>query len=136
MSSGIPDGDRCSAEILDPDDPDDDAVLNALRADPRIEFLDTWRDQVAGIHELHPPPQRLLEEGKRWAYYPWRRTVVSVLGPHAFRTVRLERNRNKVTSEEQRRLGELRIGVIGLSVGHAIAYTLAAEGVCGELAAR
>ena len=133
MSSGIPDGDRCSAEILDPDDPDDDAVLNALRADPRIEFLDTWRDQVAGIHELHPPPQRLLEEGKRWAYYPWRRTVVSVLGPHAFRTVRLERNRNKVTSEEQRRLGELRIGVIGLSVGHAIAYTLAAEGVCGDL---
>lgn len=133
MSSGIPDGDRCSAEILDPDDPDDDVVLDALRADPRIEFLDTWRDQVAGIHELHRPPQRLLEEGKRWAYYPWRRTVVSVLGPHAFRVVRLERNRNKVTSEEQRQLGELRIGVIGLSVGHAIAYTLAAEGVCGDL---
>lgn len=133
MSSGIPDGDRCSAEILDPDDPDDNLVLDALRADPRIDFIDTWRDQVAGIHELHPPPARLLEEGKRWAYYPWRRTVVSVLGPNAFRAVRLDRNRNKVTEEEQRQLAELRIGVIGLSVGHAIAHTLAAEGVCGGL---
>jgi hypothetical protein len=133
VSSAIPDGDRCSAEILDPEDPADKLVLDALRADPRIEFIDTWRDQVAGIHELRPPPRRLLEEGKRWAYYPWRRTVVGVLGPNAFRAVRLDRNRNKITADEQRRLGELRIGVVGLSVGHAIAYTLAAQGVCGDL---
>ena len=51
----------------------------------------------------------------------------------AFRAVRLDRNRNKITTDEQQRLGELRIGVVGLSVGHAIAYTLAAEGVCGDL---
>lgn len=30
-------------------------------------------------------------------------------------------------------LAGLRIGVVGLSVGHAIAHTLAAEGLCGEL---
>jgi hypothetical protein len=134
VSSAVTDGGRFKAEILEPDDPDDGRVLDALRADPRIEFVDTWRDQVAGIHELRPEPQRrLLEESKRWAYYPWRRTVVAVLGPNAFRAVRLDRNRHKITAEEERPLGELRIGVIGLSVGHAIAYTLAAEGVCGDL---
>src|SRR5581483_6752442 len=33
----------------------------------------------------------------------------------------------------QTRLGALRIGVAGLSVGHVIAHTLAAQGICGEL---
>ncbi len=80
----------------------------------------------------HPPPD-VTAEPTRWAYYPWRRTVVSVLGPRAFRLVRLDRNRHLITAAELDRLGRLRIGVVGLSVGHAIAYTLAAQGLCGEL---
>ena len=59
--------------------------------------------------------------------------MVSVLGPRAFRLLRLDRNRNLITAAELERLGRLRIGVVGLSVGHAIAYTLAAQGLCGEL---
>jgi hypothetical protein len=47
--------------------------------------------------------------------------------------LRLDRNRNLITAAELERLGRLRIGVVGLSVGHAIAYTLAAQGLCGEL---
>ena len=38
-----------------------------------------------------------------------------------------------ITADEQEILGALRIGVIGLSVGHAVAYALAAQGMCGEL---
>ncbi len=56
-----------------------------------------------------------------------------MLGPRAFRAVRLDRNRNLITADVQTRLGALRIGVAGLSVGHVIAHTLAAEGLCGEL---
>ncbi len=59
--------------------------------------------------------------------------MVSVLGPRAFRLLRLDRNRNQITAAELEHLGCLRIGVVGLSVGHAIAYTLAAQGLCGEL---
>jgi molybdopterin/thiamine biosynthesis adenylyltransferase len=69
----------------------------------------------------------------RWAYYPWRRTVVGVLGPLGFRTLRLDRNRNLITADEQRRLSGVRIGVAGLSVGHVIAHTLVAQGLCGEI---
>ena len=66
-------------------------------------------------------------------HYPWRRTVVRVLGPRGFDQLRLDRNRNKITSEEQARFRDLRVGVVGLSVGHAVAHTLALEGLCGEL---
>lgn len=128
------DSDACSARILDGDDADDRRVLDELRADQRIEFADRSGDQAASLWELRPAPDPdLIAEPVRCAYYPWRRAVVGILGPRAFRTVRLDRNRNLITADEQDRLGALRIGVIGLSVGHIIAYTLAAEGLCGEL---
>jgi molybdopterin/thiamine biosynthesis adenylyltransferase len=124
----------CTAQVLDAADAEDNAVLEQLRADPVIEFLDHRAEQLEELRRLRPPPDpELIAEPCRWAYYPWRRTVVAVLGPRAFRAVRLDRNRNMITVEEQTRLGTLRIGVAGLSVGHVIAHTLAAQGLCGEL---
>lgn len=61
-------------------------------------------------------------------HYPWRRTVVAVLGPRSFATLRLDRNRNLITAAEQARLSGLRVGVVGLSVGHVIAHTIAMQG--------
>ena len=111
-------------------------TLSSRNCEPiaRIEFIDNVRQQQAGLQRLRPPPPPdVTAEPTRWAYYPWRRTVVSVLGPRAFRLVRLDRNRHLITAAELDHLGRLRIGVVGLSVGHAIAYTLAAQGLCGEL---
>ncbi|MDA2895329.1 Rv1355c family protein [Mycolicibacterium sp. BiH015] len=92
-----------------------------LRADGRIEFIDRLpeddRDTLTAL----------------WAYYPWRRAAVRVLGPDVFQRVRLDRNRHLITDDELSRLSTLRVGVVGLSVGHAIAHALAAEGLCGEL---
>jgi hypothetical protein len=134
VSAEVHDTDRCSAEILDAGDRDDQHILAGLRADPRIEFVDRSREQASSVAGLRPPADpELVAEPMRWAYYPWRRAVVGVLGPRAFRAVRLDRNRNLITTDEQDRLGALRIGVIGLSAGHVIAYTLAAQGLCGEL---
>jgi molybdopterin/thiamine biosynthesis adenylyltransferase len=123
-----------TVRVLDAADPTDKAELERLRADPAIEFVDHRAAQREELRRLRPPPDAaLLAEPDGWAYYPWRRTVAAVLGPRGFRSVRLDRNRNLITSEEQSRLGALRIGVAGLSVGHVIAHTLAAEGICGEL---
>jgi len=123
-----------AAAVLDAADPADHAVLERLRADPAIEFIDESERQLEELRKLLPPPEpEVVAEPSRWAYYPWRRTVVAVLGPRAFRAVRLDRNRNMITAEEQARLGALRIGVAGLSVGHVIAHTLVAQGMCGEL---
>ena len=134
MTSDVSQPDRCSAQLFDDDDADDRCALEVLRADPRIEFVDRWREQAESLRRLHPVPEpELIAEPPRWAYYPWRRTVVSVLGPRAFRALRLDRNRNLITVDEQDRLGRLRVGVIGLSAGHIVAHTLAVEGLCGEL---
>jgi molybdopterin/thiamine biosynthesis adenylyltransferase len=124
----------CTARILDPDAEEDLAVLGELRSDPAIEFVDHFDGQVESLQRLRPAPESaMINETHRWVYCPWRRAVVKILGPQAFRAVRLDRNRNMITLDEQGVLGELRVGVIGLSVGHAIAYTLAAQGLCGEL---
>ena len=124
----------CKALVLDSEDAADKATLDRLRADPVIEFVDHRDTQLAELRGLLPPPgPDLSAEPCRWAYYPWRRTVVAVLGPRGFRAVRLDRNRNVITADEQSRLGELRIGVAGLSAGHVIAHTIAAQGLCGEL---
>ena len=123
-----------TAVLLDPREPSDQAMLDELRADQRVAFLDEHQAQENALRRLRPQPDdAVLAEGIRWAYYPWRRAVVAVLGPRGFRALRLDRNRNMITAAEQDRLGTLRIGVAGLSVGHVIAHTLAAQGLCGEL---
>lgn len=126
-----------SAQILDPEEPGDRLVLDRLRTDPTVEVVDRLDAQLANLRGLHPPPDStLLGEGTRWAYYPWRRAVVAVLGPRGFRALRLDRNRNNITIAEQARLSSLTIGVAGLSVGHVIAHTLAVQGLCGGFAWR
>lgn len=123
-----------SAQILDPDAPGGDAVLRRLQADPGVACIDRLDAQLANLAGLRPTPGAdLVAEPTRWAHYPWRRAVVAVLGPCGYRAVRLDRNRNNITRAEQDRLGALRIGVAGLSVGHVIAHTLAAQGLCGGL---
>ena len=129
-----PDATTYRAQVLDPDKPADSSVLRRLRADSSMRFIDYGDAQLADLRTLRPAPDdELLAESGRWAYYPWRRTVVAVLGPRSFRAVRLDRNRHNITAAEQDRLAALSIGVAGLSVGHVIAHTLAAQGLCGRL---
>ncbi|MGE2834905.1 Rv1355c family protein [Mycobacterium sp. SMC-4] len=122
------------AVILDPADDSDARTIESLRADPHIAVLDQIDGQAATLRSLLPTPDDgLTGERPRWAYYPWRRTLVSVLGPRAYARTRTDRNRNLITIDEQRKLESLRVGVVGLSVGHAIAHTLAVQGLCGHL---
>jgi len=74
-----------------------------------------------------------LEEYGVWVYYPWRNCIVHLLDEDEFIEVRTNRNRNKITKEEQQILKSKRIGVAGLSVGQSIALTLVMERVCGEI---
>ncbi|OMC29100.1 Rv1355c family protein [Mycobacterium colombiense] len=123
-----------TAQLLDATVAQGELALQRLHADPSVEFIDRLDAQTANLRSLRPTPHpELLTEPGRWAYYPWRRAVVAVLGPRGYRAVRLDRNRNNITPAEQDRLGALRIGVAGLSVGHVIAHTLAAQGLCGRL---
>jgi hypothetical protein len=68
-----------------------------------------------------------------WIYYPWHRAVVHLLPKNVFFAVRTNRNREKITTEEQIKLRTKRIGVAGLSVGHESALVLVQEALCGEI---
>jgi hypothetical protein len=68
-----------------------------------------------------------------WAYYPWSQRLVHLLDEEEFVEVRTNRNRYKITKQEQDLLKSKKIGIVGLSVGQSIALTLVIERTCGEI---
>lgn len=123
-----------TALLLDEGHSGDAAVLDRLRRDAAVVFVDRLDQQIESLRSLVPTPgPGVLDEAPVWAYYSWRRTVVRLLGPASFRLLRLDRNRNKITAQEQERLRNVTVGIVGLSVGHAVALALTLEGACGGL---
>lgn len=109
-------------------------VLRVLREDSALQVIDRLTEQMEQLGEMVPAPSGALrDEGSRWVYYPWRRAVVRLLAPRSFSTLRLDRNRNKLTRAEQAKVRSLRIGIVGLSAGHSIAHVIAMEGLAGEI---
>jgi tRNA A37 threonylcarbamoyladenosine dehydratase len=74
-----------------------------------------------------------LTEYGNWVYYPWLNSLVHLLPENEFVSVRTNRNKLKITAKEQSQLAQKRIGIIGMSVGQAVAVTCAMERVAGEI---
>jgi tRNA A37 threonylcarbamoyladenosine dehydratase/nitroreductase len=91
---------------------------------PTTDELTAWTGDLLG--------GRSPTEYGRWVYYPWSNRLVHVLPPVEFRTLRSDRNRYKITGDEQERLRSVRVGIAGLSVGLSVALTMALEGVGGS----
>jgi tRNA threonylcarbamoyladenosine dehydratase len=68
-----------------------------------------------------------------WINLPWESKVVHLLDRESYFDVITNRNRDKITRDQQRHLREKRIGVVGLSVGGEAAVTVAQEHLCGEI---
>lgn len=68
-----------------------------------------------------------------WVYYPWLNKLIHTLPKDEFIELRTNRNHYKISPEEQTYLLGKQIGIIGLSVGHAVALCMATERVCGKL---
>ena len=119
------------AVVLDESEPADREQLERLRADDQTVIVDCRDRLLAELDTLLPRTPSAASV--RWAYFPWRRSLVSVLDAAHQRRLRLDRNRNKITSAEQQRLATRTVGVVGLSVGHAVAHVLAMEGLAGAL---
>ncbi|MGB1256955.1 MAG: Rv1355c family protein [Thiolinea sp.] len=120
--------------ILDTGNPFHNQAVESLLIDSDYEKLENIAVMQEEFNEILPPvTQELKDESNRWVLYPWRKVAIELLGPNAFRKLLHDRNRNKITDEEQKILSGLKIGVVGLSTGHVIAHTLAMEGICGVL---
>ena len=62
-----------------------------------------------------------------WVHYPWLNYVGHILDKEEYRNVRTNRNQFKITPEERGILATKTIGVLGLSVGQAVAIALSME---------
>ena len=88
---------------------------------------------ISNLEQLrNKNPEQLIAYGN-WVYYPWSNRIVHILPPDLFNEVQTNRNRDKITREEQALLATKKIGVIGLSVGRACALTATQEHLCGEI---
>ena len=113
-----------------------DTVAEQLRElvaarDPRKTWPRHELDRRVAAH-LAERGGQTAETWGTWIYFPWSARLVHVLPRDEYREVRTDRNRYKITRDEQQCLGQFRIGVIGLSVGNMAAVTLALEGIGGS----
>jgi hypothetical protein len=129
----------------------DKSTFNTLFEDQKISFIcDEIYAQLQELIKCKNPSIQIGEEeypelihthlaGKEideygvWVYYPWNQRLVHLLDEEEFIEVRTNRNRNKITTEEQKILKSKKIGIVGLSVGQSIALTIAMERTCGEV---
>jgi len=113
-------------------------------------ILDLFSSQKKELFKVRSPRQRLnsLEtdalydqwikdktpdnEGV-WVYYPWLNRLIHILNKEEFIELRTSRNQFKITPGEQTDLSGKTIGIIGLSVGHAVALSIATERICSKL---
>lgn len=125
-------------------------LADLLEAKPQIKVSDTIYSQLRELAKSKHPELKLSEseinelvskhvgytplyEYGVWVYYPWGERLVHILDATEFIDLRTNRNKYKITQEEQDQLQQKKIGVIGLSVGQSVSLTLAMERGFGEL---
>ncbi|SMD03367.1 Rv1355c family protein [Pedobacter africanus] len=123
-------------------------LADLLIKNPHIQIFDTIQAQVTELIKCLNPGiggNRLeelssahfgstpAEDYGLWVYYPWSAKLVHLLDEEEFAVVRTNRNKHKITAEEQLSLSNKKIGVMGLSVGQSVSLTLAIERGFGEL---
>ncbi len=128
----------------------DERALEMLLESGAVHFVhDTLQSQLGELLTSRNPARRMRpddiaaaarehlagvapESYGMWVYFPWSKRLVHLLGRDEFEELRTDRNRNKITRAEQKKLRTRTVGVVGLSVGNIIAATLAQEGVGGS----
>ncbi len=119
-------------------------VSNLLKKEQIVSVVDEYNTQKEELNLVKNPylitknqdkkirATFIVKEGK-WIFYPWNKTLVHVLDQKDFKTLRLSRNNALITSKEQERLGNSRIGIAGLNVGNPVALCMALEGIGSEM---
>ncbi|GAA4467952.1 Rv1355c family protein [Nemorincola caseinilytica] len=129
---------------------DEEALEQLLNTRPWIRVYDTIHAQLRELVKTSIPKETLkdneieprihthlagtpIDQYGVWVYYPWNDKLVHLLDEKEFVFMRTNRNKYKITDEEEEILATKRIGVVGLSVGQAVSVTMAMERTFGEL---
>ena len=126
------------------------ALEQLIAQKPYIKIFDTIGSQLRELIKTKHPSKTLsdneiedylalhlgntlMEEYGVWVYYPWSERLVHILDEQEFIEMRTNRNKYKITADEQALLARKKVGVIGLSVGQSVSLTMAMERIFGEL---
>ena len=125
------------------------AELKKFQKDHRVwKVRDIYEQELSELFEIRHPDLLLsdsydIELGQfikdktqpnselrgNWVYFPWSGIFLHIVIEEDYNLLRTNRNRNLITLEEQSKLNNLTIGVVGLSVGGSMAVTLANNGI-------
>ena len=128
--------------------------LDALRKmQPIWKEVDVYEKQLKELFEITHPSlvgtekyeqecaafvTQLREREKmgltgNWIYFPWSGLLLHTVSEQEYFLLRTNRNRDLITEEEQARLSELCVGIVGLSVGSNVASALAYGGIANTM---
>lgn len=127
-----------------------EALFTELSSNTSTQVLDLFAPQKKELFKIRSPKiplksselDRLFDEWAQnkildhegiWAYYPWSGRLLHLVNEEEFIELRTNRNHYKIAPLEQKELATRHLGIIGLSVGHAVAINIATERICGKL---
>lgn len=125
--------------------------IQSLKKDSSF-FKDLYKNQLAELFELRNPKlifdsdfkkkqeeyvNEIVKNGDtllgNWAYFPWNKTLVHFVKKEQYDLLRTNRNKNIITEEEQEKLSNFTVGLLGLSVGGGIGVNLAYSGISNSM---
>lgn len=114
------------------------------------EVLDIYKSQLEELFEIENPntlfdedfhkrqkkfiKERLSQKSPgNWIYFPWNKQLVHVVTENEYNDLRTNRNQNIITKQEQKLLRRATVGMVGLSIGNAMAVSMAYTGIANTL---
>jgi molybdopterin/thiamine biosynthesis adenylyltransferase len=73
------------------------------------------------------------EDAFVYVYFPWLNTLVKTVGADDYYTLKTNRNQDLITAEEQKKLRDYKVAVLGMSVGSNIAFVLTQAGISNRI---
>lgn len=74
-----------------------------------------------------------MEKRYVYAFYPWNFSLIKTVRKNDYLELKTNRNKNLITSIEQKKLQNSKIAVFGMSVGSNIAFVLTQAGISNEI---
>ncbi|KKR14816.1 MAG: Dinucleotide-utilizing enzyme [Candidatus Falkowbacteria bacterium GW2011_GWA2_39_24] len=100
--------------------------IEKLKQNNNVKVIDCFNDQIKELNKIKKViPNKLIDV---WIYYPWNKVLVRILNKEDYRLLRLSRNKNLITNEEQKKFSHQKIGIAGLNVGNPGALCIVLEG--------
>lgn len=129
----------------------DASVAEVRRAHPELVEVDAFERQLKELffienHSFIGMPKNEVyatDDFKKYAsskegafvyiYFPWLNTLVKTVTADDYYRLKTNRNQDLITTEEQKKLRDYKVAVLGMSVGSNIAFVLAQAGISNHI---